>query len=134
MSLNIKNTDRGENGLANTLARVSAAAILFGGLITLPFINRATASEATTCPAESVSRSISGKVVTKVVFRNKSSKTVKTYWLDYSGKRKFYKQLDPGKGYTQSTYVTHPWVITDASDNCLGVYYPDGQIRTVEIK
>lgn len=68
----------------------------------------------------------SGKVATKVVFRNKSPKTVKTYWLDYSGKRKFYAQLKPGKNYVQSTYVTHPWIVTDASDNCLGVYYQKG--------
>lgn len=35
-------------------------------------------------------------------------------------------QIQPGDKVVQQTYVTHPWVITDTSNNCLGVYYPDG--------
>lgn len=120
--------------LLSTTARIGAATILVGSLIALPSINSAKASEANVCSAESVSRSISGKVSTKMVFRNRSRKKVKIYWLNYSGERVFYRQLNPQTGYTQSTYVTHPWVVTDASDNCLGVYYPDGQTRNVRIK
>lgn len=86
---------------------------------------------ANVCDAESVSNSISGKVSTKITFVNKSNDLIKTYWLDYQGNRTYYYQLKPGQGYTQQTYVTHPWVITDDQDNCLGVYYPDGQARTV---
>lgn len=120
--------------LLSTTARISAATILVGSLIALPSINQAKASRGTTCPAESVSRSISGKVATRMTFKNRSPKKVKIYWLNYSGKRVFYRQLNPRAGYTQSTYVTHPWVITDASEKCLGVYYPDGQSRTVRIR
>ncbi|NEO66700.1 MAG: hypothetical protein F6J94_18440 [Moorea sp. SIO1F2] len=56
---------------------------------------------------------------------------IKTYWLNYQGNRTYYYQLKPGQGYTQQTYVTHPWVITDNQHHCLGVYYLDGQARTV---
>ncbi len=85
------------------------------------------------CEAESVSISRTGKVTTEITFINQRSVPVKTYWLDYSGKRKFYAQIQPGDKVVQQTYVTHPWVITDASNNCLGVYYPDGQPRIIEI-
>ena len=134
---NIKGTGFGlsmKNGLGKIVVQVSAATILVGSLITPPSVFPAKASEANICPSESVSRSISGKVSTKMVFKNNSSNAVKTYWLNYSGERVFYKKLNPNQSYTQQTYVTHPWVITDDSDNCLGVYYPDGQTQTVEIQ
>jgi von Hippel-Lindau disease tumor supressor len=85
------------------------------------------------CEAESVSISRTGKVTTEITFINQRSVPVKTYWLDYWGKRKFYAQIQPGDKVIQQTYVTHPWVITDVSNNCLGVYYPDGQPRIIEI-
>lgn len=85
------------------------------------------------CGSESVSISRSGKVTTEITFINQRQQPVKIYWLDYSGKRKFYAQIQPGDRVVQQTYVTHPWVVTDASNNCLDVYYPDGQPRIVEI-
>lgn len=133
----IKGTSFGsytKNGLANTLARVSAAAILFGGLITLPFINRATAAEGTQCSAESVSRSTSASVKTTLIVKNQGSETIKAYWLDYSGHRKLYKEIKSGKSFSVATYVTHPWVIADAFDNCFMVYYPDSEARTLQIE
>ncbi|WP_392482944.1 hypothetical protein [Nostoc sp. C110] len=85
------------------------------------------------CEAESVSISRSGKIATEITFVNQRSTPVRLYWLDYSGQRKFYALIAPNKRITQSTYVTHPWVITGTKNNCLGVYYPDGQPRIVEI-
>ncbi len=85
------------------------------------------------CEAESVSISRTDKITTEITFINQRNVPVKTYWLDYSGKRKFYAQIQPGDKVFQQTYVTHPWVITDVSNNCLGVYYPDGQPRIIEI-
>jgi von Hippel-Lindau disease tumor supressor len=85
------------------------------------------------CNAESISISRNSKVSTEITFINQRSVPVKTYWLDYSGKRKFYATIAPGDKVVQQTYVTHPWVVTDTSNNCLGLYYPDGQPRLVEI-
>ncbi len=99
------------------------------------------------CNAESISISHNSKVSTEITFINQRSIPVKTYWLDYSGKRKFYAKVTtgilpggafrttiaPGDKVVQQTYVTHPWVVTDTSNNCLGLYYPDGQPRLVEI-
>ncbi|MEB3180679.1 MAG: hypothetical protein VKL59_16875 [Nostocaceae cyanobacterium] len=85
------------------------------------------------CASESVSISRSGKIATEITFINQRNAPVKLYWLDYSGQRKFYTLIAPSNRITQSTFVTHPWVITDNNNNCLGVYYPDGQPRIVEI-
>jgi hypothetical protein len=85
------------------------------------------------CVSESVSSSQNGKIATEITFINQRSAPVKLYWLDYLGQRKFYTLIAPRNRITQSTYVTHPWVITDTNDNCLGVYYPDGQPRIVKI-
>jgi hypothetical protein len=55
---------------------------------------------------------------------------VRLYWLDYSGKRKLYATIKQGAQYTQQTFDSHPWVVTDADDKCLAVLVPDiGQTR-----
>ncbi|WP_414624324.1 hypothetical protein [Calothrix sp. CCY 0018] len=79
----------------------------------------AEAAQSQKCEAESVSISRTDKITTEITFINQRNVPVKTYWLDYSGKRKFYAQIQPGDKVVQQTYVTHPWVITDVSNNCL---------------
>jgi len=39
----------------------------------------------------------------------------------------FYYEFDRGESYTQPTFVTHPWVVTDAADRCLTVVTPSAQ-------
>ena len=79
-------------------------------------------------------KSANSGVATTLTFVNRSSETVKIYWLDFDGKRKLYETLPAGKKCDQPTYVLHPWVVTDAQDNAWGLYYPDAQPRTVEIQ
>lgn len=74
-----------------------------------------------------------GAIPASMRFSNASTKAIKVYWLNFSGQRVLYKTLDPTKSYTQSTYLTAPWVVTDINDNCKGVYFPDGQLRTIKI-
>jgi hypothetical protein len=61
--------------------------------------------------------SINSDVATSIFFDNTLSFGVNVYWLDYSGNEVFYAFLDGGQGYTQGTYVTHPWLIRDAGTN-----------------
>ncbi|MEN3940370.1 hypothetical protein WJU23_03680 [Prosthecobacter sp. SYSU 5D2] len=68
-----------------------------------------------------------------ITFHNRSSETVKVYWLDFSGKRVLYLTLPSQEKVDQSTYLTHPWLITDSDGNAWHVVYPDAQPRTVEI-
>lgn len=82
---------------------------------------------------ENGKRSEAGTVKTQMMFVNRSRQPVKVYWLDYKGQRVFYKKLQASESYTQDTYVTHPWLVTDLHDNPWDVYMPTAQPRTVII-
>ena len=47
------------------------------------------------------------------------------YWKNYSGERVLYGDLAPQQRLDIDTFVTHPWVIADASDHCIAVQFPD---------
>jgi von Hippel-Lindau disease tumor supressor len=79
-------------------------------------------------------RSVNGDISTSVRFVNHRQIMLKIYWLNYEGKRVFYRSLKPGEQYVQQTYLTHPWLITNVNDNALYLFFPDAQLRTVEIK
>ena len=87
-----------------------------------------------TCKQERGLRSVQGNVHTTMNFINKRDHEIRTYWLDYQGRRVFYKAL-PSKGqHTQPTYQTHPWVVTDQRDNCIGVFVSNSPSGTAEIR
>ena len=69
-----------------------------------------------------------------IAFQNKSAGIRKVYWLDTNGERQLYRELKPGEIYELGTYLSHPWVVTDAQGRALGLYYPDGQKRTVTLE
>jgi VHL beta domain len=77
--------------------------------------------------------SVNDNFSTNLRFVNNSPANVNIYWLDYEGKRVFYRSLSVGEQYVQQTYLTHPWLITDINDNALYLYFPDAQDRAVEI-
>ena len=76
-------------------------------------------------------RSTAGDDATSIHFENASAQTINLYWLNYSGERVLYNVLSPGDSRDRPTYVTHPWVITDAEGNCLAVYRSRGAFSTV---
>ncbi|MCB1658790.1 MAG: hypothetical protein KDI39_11240 [Pseudomonadales bacterium] len=58
-------------------------------------------------------------------FVNQRGSNMSIYWLDYSAKRVSYKQnLPTGQTHVQGTFVTHPWLITDNTGACMGIYRP----------
>jgi len=76
-------------------------------------------------------KSIHSKHRTMVVFHNNSEAIRKLYWLDFTGKRKLYKELPSGETHVQVTFLTHPWLVTDSHDRPLDIYYPDKKARRV---
>ena len=76
------------------------------------------------CRQEPTLRSLDTRASTTIEFVNRGPSEVRTYWLNYEGTRVAYRTLAAGESYTQQTYVTHPWVVTDASGQCLGIYLP----------
>lgn len=86
------------------------------------------------CPAEPGHRSIEGKISTSMTFINETTQLIRLHWLNYKGDRQFYADVQPGRRHVQQTYVTHPWVITDSTGHCLGVYLPDQMPRSISIR
>jgi hypothetical protein len=79
-------------------------------------------------------KSVESKVETSIRFVNRSKQAVKVYWLDFEGNRQLKATVKDGGLYeSRRTFLTHPWLITDAEDNAWYVYLPDAQPRTVEI-
>ena len=86
-------------------------------------------------PAE-IAKIVSGPdlFAAPIAFQNNSAGNRKVYWLDTNGERQLYRELKPGESYELGTYLSHPWVVTDADGNALGLYFPDGQKRTVTLE
>jgi hypothetical protein len=70
---------------------------------------------------------------TFITFVNKTGMKVHVIWLDFEGKRVHYQTLEPDQQYTQQTYLTHPWLITDADGNALDLVMPAEKPRTVRL-
>jgi VHL beta domain len=86
------------------------------------------------CRDERGLRSVKGNVHTNMKFVNRTNQEVRSYWLDYNGRRVFYKAIPPNGNYTQPTFQTHPWVITDQRDKCLDIYVSNQPSAVVEIR
>jgi Domain of unknown function (DUF4440)/VHL beta domain len=78
------------------------------------------------CSQESSLRSLSAETETFIRFINATSQPVVVYWLNYEGKRDPSEEqketLKPGQSGFRSTYLTHPFLVTDATGKCLGIY------------
>ena len=86
-------------------------------------------------------RSLNAEFSTVVNFHNKSSRRVQVIWLDYQGQPVWYRDLRPGKAYSQQTYVTHPWMCVESDSgrfeemlvNSQRVLYPEKNHITANI-
>jgi hypothetical protein len=91
------------------------------------------------CSLEPTLHSIEAPVPTSIQFTNKTSGPVNVYWINYQGQRVFYRggQFPPlaaGQSYVQGTFITHPWIVTDATSNaCLGIWLPTESPDTAAI-
>jgi hypothetical protein len=70
---------------------------------------------------------------TEVTFVNAGQESRRIFWIDRSGKRKFYKELGPHASYTQQTFAGHPWVIAREDDRCQTVFVARPQPTIVDI-
>ena len=76
------------------------------------------------CSQESSLQSLNSSTPTTVEFINASPQTIRIYWQNFAGQRVLYNTLVPGQAYVQPTFVTHPWVATNTSDQCVAIYQP----------
>lgn len=128
------NASAGANGSSNTSGSASASA---SASVTLPDpLEIATLSglKASQCSEEGTIRSANGEA-TNIRFTNNAEGRVTVYWLDRQGSRVEYKKLAKGESYTQPTFVTHPWLIANEQDQCMGIYLPEqGGTVSVDVK
>jgi VHL beta domain len=76
------------------------------------------------CDAEPTLRSTSGDAPVLIRFLNLRAEPVELIWLDYDGKRKSYGLLDAGAARDQRTYLSHPWIVANASGICIDIRIP----------
>jgi hypothetical protein len=76
------------------------------------------------CELEATLRSISADVPAVVRFSNERDEEVELFWLDYDGKRKSYGPIAAKSTREQRTFLTHPWVISTLSGECIDVRVP----------
>lgn len=82
--------------------------------------------ESSSCSAEENWRSLSSEISTNIGFINRKTFRVKVYWIDFTGKRQHYFDLEPNEVRNQQTFVGHPWLITEAGPNppCINIFFP----------
>jgi len=79
-------------------------------------------------------RSLNSDTPALITFANRSNQSVKIFWIDFGGNRQLYKTLESGGSFTQQTFLTHPWLVTDAQAQPWNVYMPEGRPRTVVLQ
>lgn len=76
------------------------------------------------CELEDGLRSVESAQASLVDFTNRSTEPVQVFWLDYGGERVLYADLMVDATYTQASFLTHPWVVTDQAGTCLAIVLP----------
>lgn len=97
-----------------------------------------TALTVQNCGREASLKSLNGNVQTAVRFTNATSQPVVLYWLNYEGQRdpsvEQIETIKAGQSAVRTTYLTHPFLVTDASGKCLGIYQPTREPSLAVIK
>ena len=86
------------------------------------------------CRKEGSSKTVDGRYPATITFTNKHGSAINVYWIDYPGHRQRLGPIDDGKSSTQSTYLTNPWVVTDQSGVCLGLYEPSERPKDIIVR
>ena len=85
------------------------------------------------CGSESSSKSTSGTTTANLTIINNTGEGLQSFWLDYDGKRVLYKQVAPFTSYVQPTWVTHPWIVTNAQGACYRFVIMNSVAQTVTV-
>ena len=70
----------------------------------------------------------------KLNFRNQRNSKVVVYWINTSGERVKYKEIESGGQAEQGTYSGHYWLVTDKAGKALGIFKPDNQDGLIVIR
>lgn len=59
---------------------------------------------------------------TYITFVNSTNQPVELHWIDWSGERRSYGKVAPGKEHEQHTFAMHVWEVTDETGNFLTAF------------
>lgn len=75
------------------------------------------------CENETLSLAYTTNVWYTSTFENRTDEHSRLYWIDYTTHARWpYGVMEPGKRLSVNGYPGNRWVVTDANDNCLGVF------------
>ena len=86
------------------------------------------------CTQERSLRSTFPTPETRIEFVNFSSSPRRIYWLSYTGERVRQTTIASGNVWFQRAFLTHPFVVTDEADTCIGIYMPVAEHTTAVIE
>lgn len=78
-------------------------------------------------------RSRESQIAVDMIFINRSENYRSVMWVGFDGMPVNYANLNPGEQFSVRTYVTQPWMITDASGNCIEMIMPQPGQTVFEI-
>jgi hypothetical protein len=84
------------------------------------------------CAQEPDLKSLAGDTPATIDLTNDTEQLLHAYWLNYEGVRTFYEDIPPHGHFAQATFVTHPWVLADTFQRCVGlaiVIGPQAELR-----
>jgi len=96
-------------------------------------IAKSTDSNAGLRPEETLRPSQTGGAESGIVFQNNLSEAVKLFWVDNSGNRQTYGEIQPGQQREQHTFEKHVWLITDAAGDSLALFIAQARGATAVI-
>jgi hypothetical protein len=76
------------------------------------------------CGSEARQKSRNFDTPTVLRFKNATTRAVRYYWVNYEGKREQERELKAGEVQNIRTYLTHPFVVVDATGRCAAIYLP----------
>lgn len=85
------------------------------------------------CSEERSLRSLGSVAMAMIVFNNKSDKLLRVYWISHTGERVRYGEIPARQTMAFTTYITHPWLLTDKDDQCLGIYMPATTRQDIDV-
>ncbi|KAL4422689.1 hypothetical protein ABPG75_008886 [Micractinium tetrahymenae] len=59
--------------------------------------------------------SLNSKTPSVITFRNELDRTVKIYWINYTGDAELFAAVPPAGWFTVDTFESHPWRVVDAA-------------------
>jgi beta-lactamase regulating signal transducer with metallopeptidase domain len=86
------------------------------------------------CSQEQTLRTWPGTAPIKLLLYNASGADIRVFALDFEGKRRRSVSIGDDRSASIFTYVKRPWVVTDASGQCLEIIQPGHSTRYLAIE